>query len=316
MRTTTRRTVATIAAALAALFSVLVAAPTEAAENSNSTVSAEGLAEVVPLPNGFFPEGITLGRGVTFYTGSLTDGAIYAGNLRTGEGEILVEGQEGLLAVGMDYRPGPRQLWVAGGPTGTVRVYNTDDGSLAADIPLGFGFINDVVVTRRSAFVTNSFAPEMYQIPLGTDGRVSGPPITIPLGGDFEQVDGFNSNGIEVVDPRTVFIVNSSTGSLFLVDVRTGEAKQVDTGGVAINGDGLVLRGRTLYAVVGSLNQVTELRLSRNNLRAEVFDEITNDLFDVPTTADAIGQKLVVVSAKFNTPPLPTQPYEVVVVDR
>ncbi len=98
--------------------------------------------------------------------------------------------------------------------------------------------------------------------------------------------------------------------------MRTGEAKTIDTGGAVINGDGLLLRGRTLYAVVGSRNQVTELRLSRNNLRARVSDEITNELFDVPTTLDGLGEKLYVVSAKFNTPPTPNTPYEIVAVDR
>ncbi|MGH1492769.1 MAG: YncE family protein [Acidimicrobiales bacterium] len=297
------RTIAVVALTMAMFFS---AAPTQATP----------LAEVINLPNGFFPEGVTIGKGVTFYTGSLIDGAIYTGNLRTGEGEILVEGQPGLLAVGMDYRSGSRQLFVAGGSSGTVRVYDTDDGSLVTEVPLGAGFINDVIVTRRSAFVTNSFAPEIYEIPLGTDGRVNGPARVIPLGGDFEAVEGFNTNGIEVVDPRTVIIVNSSTGILYLVDTRTGDAKTIDTGGAVINGDGLLLRGRSLYAVVGSLNQVTELRLSRNNLRARVTEEITNELFDVPTTVDGLGEKLYVVSAKFNTPPTPETPYEIVAVDR
>lgn len=313
MRKTVRRAIAAVAMAVAMTAGmVFTTTPTQA----TTSIQASGLAEVINLPNGFFPEGVTLGKGVTFYTGSLIDGAIYAGSLRTGEGEILVEGQEGLLAVGMDYRSGSRQLFVAGGSSGSVRVYNTDDGSLATEVPLGDGFINDVIVTRRSAFVTNSFAPVMYQIPLGTDGRVSGPAITIPLVGDFEMVEGFNSNGIEVVDPRTVIIVNSATGKLFLVDVRTGEAQTIDTGGAVINGDGLKLRGRSLYAAVGSLNQITELRLSRNNLRARVTEEITNDLFDVPTTLDGLGQKLYVVSARFNTPPTPDTPYQIVAVDR
>ena len=39
----------------------------------------------IELPDGFQPEGITIGPGATAYVGSLATGAIYAVNLRTGE---------------------------------------------------------------------------------------------------------------------------------------------------------------------------------------------------------------------------------------
>jgi hypothetical protein len=67
------------------------------------TAFAAGMAfpEVIPLPTGFMPEGIAIGLTGAFYTGSLANGAIYRGDLRTGAGEILVPGQEGRVAVGM-----------------------------------------------------------------------------------------------------------------------------------------------------------------------------------------------------------------------
>ena len=39
--------------------------------------------DIVPLPTGFEPEGIAIGGGSTFYAGSLADGTIVAGDLRT-----------------------------------------------------------------------------------------------------------------------------------------------------------------------------------------------------------------------------------------
>lgn len=274
-------------------------------------------ADVIDLPGGFFPEGIAIGRGSTFYTGSLVDGAIYRGDLITGEGGVFIEGQPGLLAIGMDIHRRSRQLFVAGGPAGTIRVYNTDDGSLVDDVELGPGFINDVILTRRAAYVTNSFAPELYKIPLDEDGLISGSPRVIRLKGDFEFVPGaFNTNGIEFVDPQTLIIVNSTTGKLYKVDIGSGRTREIDTGGEAVNGDGLVLIGRTLYAVVGGRNEVVELRLTRNYLNARVNDVISSGLFDVPTTADVRGQKIYVVNAKFNTPPTPETPYEIVGVRR
>ena len=42
--------------------------------------------DVIALPNGFQPEGITTSKRHTFFVGSRDNGAIYRGSLRTGEG--------------------------------------------------------------------------------------------------------------------------------------------------------------------------------------------------------------------------------------
>ena len=51
--------------------------------------------DVIPLPNGFRPEGIASGLGSTFFAGSIPTGAVYRGDLSTGEGEVLVPPQAG-----------------------------------------------------------------------------------------------------------------------------------------------------------------------------------------------------------------------------
>lgn len=301
-----RRLALVLAAALAALVPM---AGSASARNNHP--------EVIDLPGGFFPEGIVIGNGQTFFTGSLVDGAIYRGDLRTGAGEVLVEGVAGQLAVGMDVDRRGQRLFVAGGPTGTARVYDTQSGDLLADVSLGAGFVNDVIVTPRAAYFTNSFAPELYEVPLDPRGNVDGDVRVIPLSGDFEFVPGaFNANGIESANPDTLIVVNSGVGALYTVDVSSGVAHEIDTDGADVNGDGLVLVGRTLYAVVGGLNQITELRLSPDLTQARVTDEITNDNFDVPTTAARKGGSLYAVNAKFSTPPTPATPYEVVRVRR
>jgi hypothetical protein len=42
--------------------------------------------DLIQLPNGWRPEGIAEGRGTSFCVGSLVNGAIYRGDLRTGDG--------------------------------------------------------------------------------------------------------------------------------------------------------------------------------------------------------------------------------------
>ena len=50
-----------------------------------SGVAAKPFPKTLPLPDGFQPEGIEIGPGTTFYVGSIPTGAIYRGDLRTGE---------------------------------------------------------------------------------------------------------------------------------------------------------------------------------------------------------------------------------------
>ncbi|HZK51288.1 MAG TPA: superoxide dismutase, partial [Actinomycetota bacterium] len=56
------------------------------------TAEAGSRPKIIPLPDGFQPEGIATERGADFFTGSLVDGAIFKGSLRSGKGDIFVPG--------------------------------------------------------------------------------------------------------------------------------------------------------------------------------------------------------------------------------
>ncbi len=275
--------------------------------------------DVIPLPNGFFPEGVTIGDGTTFYTGSLIDGAIYRGDVLTGEGDVWVEGTEGALAVGLDYDAKADRLYVAGGSGAVVTSYDAATGDVVDVVATpGAGFINDLIVTPTAVYATDSFAPVFWAIPLDQNRNVAGDAIAIPLSGDFEFEAGqFNANGIEAAaGGKALIIVNSYIGELYRVNPRSGVAVAIDLGGEIVNGDGLVLAGSTLYAVEGGKNQVTEIVLSNQATSGVVVGALTDPDFDVPTTADLLGPNLYVVSARFNTPPTPDVEYSVVRVDR
>lgn len=270
----------------------------------------------IELPTGFFPEGIAVGTGDDVYTGSLVDGAIWKGSLRSGEGEILVPGVPGTVAVGMSFDDRSGSLFVAGGFGGTAIVYDGTTGATVAQVNLGPGFINDVIITRTAAYFTNSFAPELYELPLDARGRIAGLVRTIPLLGDFESVPGFNANGIEATPNGTTLIVaNSAAGELYTVDPETGVASSIDLGGVDVSGDGLVLAGKTLYANENSLNRIAKIQLSPDLGSGTVRSYLTSPEFDIPTTSARFGSSLYAVNAKFGTPSTGT-PYEIVRVDR
>ncbi len=265
----------------------------------------------IPLPDGFQPEGIAIGRGPVAYFGSRLDGDIYRASLRTGKGRVISQGP-GTPSLGMkvDRR---NRLWVAGGTGGDGRVVDTRTGRVLAsyDFAPDDTFVNDVVLTRRYAWFTDSMRPRLYGVPLHRHGRLAtqSDVVTLPLVGDWEQTPDLNANGISgTPDHRGLLVVQSSTGFLFRVSPTSGVARRVDLGDdLLTNGDGLLLKGRTLYAVQNQLNQVAVLRVS--GLRARVTRTLTSPSFDVPTTVARFGRALYLPNARFSTPPTPTTSY-------
>src|SRR2546429_4304228 len=85
------------------------------------------LSESIALPNGFQPEGFTIGRGTSFYVGSLADGAVFRGDLVTGRGRILVPGTAGTMKTGLKV-DGHNRLWAAGASGGDADVYDAASG--------------------------------------------------------------------------------------------------------------------------------------------------------------------------------------------
>lgn len=285
---------------------------------------AQAFPEVISLPNGFQPEGIAVGIGSTFYVGSIPTGAIYRGDLRTGEGAILVQPQAGRNAIGLKYDERTGLLFVAGGPTGFAYIYdgqtgaNIDEIQLTTDLPV---FINDVVVTRDAAYFTNSKQAEFYRVPLASNGQPVGTSQTIPLTGDYQfnpDPNAFNANGIAATpDGKTLIIVNSSEGALYNVDPTSGNATLIDLGDDSVPaGDGILLQGKTLYVVQNQLNQIAVVELNSDFTEGVIVDTITSASFRVPTTIARFGDSLYAVNARFGTPPTPATEYEVVRVTR
>src|SRR5215216_7265670 len=98
--------------------------------------AAETFPDVIALPNGWLPEGVVTGHGPVLYSGSRANGAIYAANLRTGEGAILVPGVTGRVAVGLSFDARTNYIFAAGGNTGKGYVYDATTGDLVQEYML------------------------------------------------------------------------------------------------------------------------------------------------------------------------------------
>ena len=283
-----------------------------------ATGSGAGQPDTIALPNGWLPEGIAIAPGGTFYSGSRANGAVYAGSLRTGEGDILVPGVDGRVAVGVDYDRG--RLFVAGGGTGDAFVYDAETGveieSYDFAGPPTNTFVNDVIVTRTAAWFTESRSAVLYKVPLGPDGTPGPTFETVPLTSLGSATPPANSNGIDATpNGKTLIIVQSDPGKLFTVDPQTGVADEIELTGMSGNvfrGDGILLDGKTLYVVQNLLNQIAVVELETDLSAGVIAGLITSPNFDVPTTIDEFGKWLYAVNARFTTPPEPDTTYTIV----
>lgn len=281
---------------------------------AGSPVAAAAFPERIPLPDGFYPEGIAVGAGHDFYVGSLLDGAVYKGDLRTGEGAVLADGVKGRFLAGMKYDRRSGLLWAVGGDGEGTKLFafHGRSGELIHEIAIDGVFINDLVITRDALYITDSMADQLWTVPLTNRGAPAGPPRAIPLSGDFEFVTAgelpINLNGIDATaNGRTLIAVHSTLGVLYRIDPATGVATEIDLGDDAVPfGDGIVLRGRTLYVVQNFPNTVAVIELEPDLLSGELVDTITSKLFRVPTTGALFGSSLYLVNARFDValPPL------------
>src|SRR6266545_3004345 len=267
---------ASFLAALAAVGAALVGA-------SLAADTAKPFPEVIQLPTGFRPEGIEIGRGTTFYVGSVASGAIYSGDLRTGTRDVLVPGGNGRPATGIELDRHNR-LFVAGAGTGNAYVYAAGTGALLRTYNFGASptFINDVVVTHGAAYFTDSQQADLYRVPIGPGG-VLGAAETIHLGGEYAHVGGgaFNLNGIDATrNGKTLVAVQSTGGKLYLVQ--------------------------------NQLNQVAVIALGAGLTSGKVLTRLTDSDFKVPTTIDDLGRRLYAVNARFGTPDPDTLEFQVV----
>ena len=126
-----------------------------AARSTVSTQSPTSSCCQVRIPR----KGIAKGRGSTFYAGELFTGDIFRGNVRLGTATKFIDAPEGRNALGMVFDRRHNLLFVAGGATGQGYIYNTRSRQTVASYQFGAAgasLINDVTLTRRGAWFTDS----------------------------------------------------------------------------------------------------------------------------------------------------------------
>ncbi|WP_083706280.1 SMP-30/gluconolactonase/LRE family protein [Arthrobacter sp. QXT-31] len=299
------------AAGFLALAALLVPAPVASAGDTDS----DDVAPVILLDGAKGAEGIAAAGSTRFFAGDLITGDIYRGDIRRDKATRFIDAPEGRMAVGMKADRHNDLLFVAGGPTGQAYVYDTDTGKTVRTYQLtkNEAFINDVALTDRGAWFTNSRQGELYFIPVDDDGDL-GSVRTLPLKGPAADTSKqFNLNGIAYSrDARRLVVAHSGNQTLYTVSPRTGNSTEI-TGVKVANADGVLVKGDTVWAVQNFSNQISRLRVNFHESTAKLREVITSPNFNIPTTAALFDDTLAAVNAKFGVPDATT--FEVVTVD-
>jgi sugar lactone lactonase YvrE len=249
-----------------------------------------------------------------FYAGSVKHGTLFRGELGKGTMEVIspagADGRE--MATGVFFANG--RLAVVGRQTGKMFIYDLAANKLLASFHNGLSgtentFLNDVTFAPDgSAFVTDSVNPILYRmVPDGADkyrleeyvhwnvqqlGWVRAP-----------GAPGINFNGVIVTpDGKYLILSKRNDSSLYRFDIATKEIIKVQLPEKSVfTQDGLFIDGRTVYAAQNTPQSVSILDFTPDYASAVKRGEITHPSFRFPTSVAKIRDRLIVVSAQFDT---------------
>jgi Cu-Zn family superoxide dismutase len=259
--------------------------------------------------NTVFPEGVAYQPSTgNFFVSSTNDGSILRGNvMEPAASPFIVGGGTTFSAIGVKVDDAGR-LYVAGGGTGEVRVYDAATGAPVRTFTTGSGgFLNDLAVAKNGdIFVTDSFRPMLWRIPAADIVPSATPKAAeawLDLTSTIPYTAGeFNVNGIvATANGKHLVVAQSFTSELYRIEVATKAVAKIDLGGEAVSGDGLALMGRTLYAAepFSGPGRIVKVVLSGDLSTGTVMSRTTDPSFRTPTTIAVASGRLLVVNSQF-----------------
>jgi len=254
-----------------------------------------------------------------FFVSSTTDGTIFRGNVQSESVDVFLPGgTDGrTTAIGVKVDDDLGRLFVAGGNTGQIFVYDTDSGQLLSKFnnQKASTFINDAAISRNGdAYFTDSSDPILYKVSTNEVDEIEVSAWLDLTGTAIVYQSGFNLNGIAATNNgKYLLVVQSNTGKLFRIDIASKQVTEIDLGGATLtNGDGILLSGRrTLYVVRNQDELIVKVQLSKDFSRGTVLSSTTDPSFAYPTTIAQVRKRLLVVNSQFDkrgtglTPELP-----------
>jgi len=286
---------------LTAMSAVLVAVTVPA-----TAAPAPGYAITINGSNAF-PESVAADNHNVYAT-SIGDGTVYRGRPGAKTLESFLPGGRDGRTQATGIKIIGNRLLVAGAFTGRFFVY-TDTGQLVSSYTVPDTgektLVNDAAVTPDGdVYITDSLRAVVYRIPAA---EVNAPAIgaqrTLRVVYHLPDYVAGESNGNGVVaspDGKFLIIGYWYSGALYRLTLTTGEVRKIDAPPLP-SADGIVLRGNTLYIARSVNNEITTVRLSDDDTRADVVSERTYPGADTTTGVAVSGDRLLVTNSQMDT---------------
>jgi Cu-Zn family superoxide dismutase len=309
MKYAKRASVAIVAAGVLATPMLLTG--TSVAASGPSSSAPTKVFTLVPSVQNNNPEGVGWDPGTqSFFVGATGDGTIYRGTL--GNAAVTPYITPGGSSVGTHVSRG--RIYVAGGSTGAIRVFDIASRKQVAAFDTGAGgFINDLVVLGNGdVWATDSVRPTLWHVTAAQVSAGTGTPEAVPVGDriPFDTTPGaFNLNGIVALNDSVLVVVNSSNGNFYRITLddkrRPGTAPAVaQIQGLNVpGGDGLLIDSGQLVAVTGTpAPRLVFSTLQDNAQQGTVVSTRTDPTLRGPSTVVRANDRYLVVNAAFGQP--------------
>ncbi|MEU5011206.1 superoxide dismutase [Streptomyces sp. NPDC021749] len=262
-----------------------------------------------------YPEGIAADPvSGDIYVGSYTTGAVYKATPGHRTAEVfLPAGTDGrTTANGLKVDRAGR-LWVTDSTAG-VAVYDLRSRALIARFDVtgpAKSFVNDLALTPDgTAYLTDSYRSVLYRVTprqlarAATHGRRADLTAAYDLTGALgpRPAGAVTLNGIAADrSGRSLLTVDMTAGTLYRVDLRSGAVRRVALhGGNVLHGDGLELRGNTLWVVHNVTNTISRWHVFDDGASARLERKVTDAALQIPTTLVRSHGRTLVVRSQFD----------------
>lgn len=209
-------------------------------------------SDIVFNQQNLFPEGVVYDKFNNRFYVSSTNGGNIGIVSAYGQYTPFITGLATDATTGLEIDEARKLLYVAYARGGAVGVFNIADGSLVRTVDLSQllkgkpAFINDITIDEKgNAFVTNSFAPEIYRIT--PKGQVS-----LFYSENEYATAGFGFNGIEYANQGFLLVAFTSGNAIVKIPVNDpSHNSRVQLDAPLANPDGLLLNtnGKELVVV-------------------------------------------------------------------
>ncbi|MCU1645359.1 MAG: superoxide dismutase [Nocardia sp.] len=281
-----------------------------------ATTPAVHISTAYELPDAqAYPESIAAdGRSGAIYLSSFLDGAVYRATPGKQQAEVFLpagaDGRQTANGVKVD---AAGRLWVIDHTHG-VAVYDTGTRALIArfDVREAQPFVNDLAITADgTVYLTDSVRPVIYRITpqqfgdaVAHGGRAELSTFSdLGPAKDAAAQNATALNGL-VVDStgRYLLAVDMPNGDLYRValDGQQSIRKVTLHGGSMVDGDGLELRGDTLWVVHNKSDAISRWRITDDGATAELQQRVTDPALDIPTSIVHVGDRALVAISQFD----------------